>query len=54
MLKDNVVAATTRNVASTCNNQSGSGGNGKRKRSRHNRDAEQERSDGVSVHALGH
>ena len=54
MLKDDIVEATKRTMASTFDSQGGSGGKRKGKRSQQSREAEQKRSDGVSVHTLGH
>ena len=55
MLKDNVVAATKKMVASTSSeSRDGDRGKGKGKRSRHNRDAKRKLNEGVSVRTSGH
>ena len=53
MIKDDIVETMKRMVASTFDSQGGSRGKGKGKRSQQSRDAKQERSDGVSIQALG-
>ena len=54
MLEDDAVVATKRTGATTSDRRCGSGDKGKGKRSRQNRDVEQERGDGVSVHSSRH
>ena len=48
------MATMKRTKASTSDSRGDSEGKEKGKRSRQNRDAEQERSDGVSIHASSH
>ena len=52
MLEDDIVIGMKRMVASTFDSRGNSWGKGKGKRSQPSRDAEQEQSDGFSIHAL--